>query len=147
MASTIRAMNCSAADVFAVIADGWLFPTWVVGASRMRDVDESWPAVGSQLHHSFGVWPMLINDMTMVLEWDPPRRAVLQPRGWPLGEARVTMEARPRDTGCVVRMTETVVSGPGALIPGFIADPGIHIRNVEALRRLAFVAEGRFADR
>lgn len=145
MASTIRTMKCTADDVFAVVADGWLFPTWVVGASRMRDVDDGWPAVGARLHHSFGVWPALINDTTTMLEWDAPRRAVLQPKGWPMGEARVTLEVRARGAGCVVRMTEKAVSGPGSWIPGPILDPGIHVRNVEALRRLAFVAEGRFA--
>ena len=35
-------------DVFAVIGNGWYFPTWVVGASRMRDVDDT--DVGAVLH-------------------------------------------------------------------------------------------------
>ena len=46
MSTNVRSMNCSPEDVFAVLADGWLFPTWVVGASRMRDVDAAWPEVG-----------------------------------------------------------------------------------------------------
>ena len=25
--------------VWAVLADGWLYPVWVVGAARMREVD------------------------------------------------------------------------------------------------------------
>jgi hypothetical protein len=47
-------MACSAEDVFAVLADGWLFLVWVVGASLRRDVDDTWPAEGSELQHSFG---------------------------------------------------------------------------------------------
>lgn len=50
--------------VWAVMSDGWLYPVWVVGAARMREVDDHWPAVGSWLHHSVGIWPLLINDNT-----------------------------------------------------------------------------------
>jgi hypothetical protein len=28
----------------AVLHDGWTYPVWVVGASRMRGVDPGWPA-------------------------------------------------------------------------------------------------------
>ena len=136
-------MSCSPSDVAEVLADGWLFPSWVVGASRMRDVDAAWPAVGSQLHHSFGSWPVLLDDATTVLEWDPPRRLVMQPRGWPLGEARVTLEVRTSPGGCEVRMTERAVRGPGRLVPAVLMDPLLHVRNTETLRRLAYLSEGR----
>lgn len=147
MSVNVREMSCTPDAVFAVLADGWVFPTWVVGASRMRDVDAAWPAVGSKLHHSFGVWPAVIDDETTVLEWDPPRRMVIQPAGWPLGEARVTVEVKARGGGSVVRITEKAVKGPGALIPQAALDVGLHIRNVETLRRLAYIAEGRAQNR
>lgn len=136
-------MTCSPDDVFAVLADGWTLPAWVVGASRMRDVDASWPLEGSKLHHSFGVWPALLDDETTVLEWDPPRTMVMQPAGWPIGEARVTLEAKARGSGCVVRITEEAVKGPGTLIPPPVLDAVLHVRNAETLRRLAYLAEGR----
>ena len=142
MSNNVRLMACSPEDVFAVLADGWLFPTWVVGASRMRKVEEAWPQVGSRLHHSFGVWPALLNDETTVHEWDPPRRMVMSPQGWPLGEALVTIDVRPRSTGCIVRLQEKAQKGPATLIPDFLLDVGLHARNVETLRRLAFLAEG-----
>ena len=44
----------------------------------MRAVDRDWPAEGSELHHSVGAWPLLIDDDTVSLEWDPPRRAVVR---------------------------------------------------------------------
>ena len=143
MSTNVRAMNCSPEDVFAVLADGWLFPTWVVGASRMRDVDAAWPEVGSKLQHSFGVWPALINDETTVLEYDPPRRMVIQPKGWPIGEARVTLEVKRRPEGCVVRITEEAVEGPGAFVPKPVLDVPLFVRNIETLRRLAYIAEGK----
>lgn len=145
MSSNVRLMACSPQDVFDVLADGWLFPSWVVGASRMRNVDDSWPAVDSRLYHSFGVWPVLLNDETVVREWDPPRRAVLSPKGWPVGEALVTIEVRPRSSGCIVRIQEKAQKGPATLLPHALLDIGLHARNVETLRRLAFIAEGRVA--
>jgi len=136
-------MNCSPQDVFDVLEDGWLFPGWVVGASRMRDVDADWPQVGSTLKHSFGVWPALINDETVVKEYDPPRKLVIQPHGWPMGEALVTIDVKATSTGCLVRIREKAVKGPGALVPDLVMDIGLHARNVETLRRLAYLAEGR----
>ncbi|MCS5735201.1 SRPBCC family protein [Herbiconiux daphne] len=143
MSTNTRLFHCPPEKVFEVLADGWLFPVWVVGASRMRAVDDAWPAEGSELHHSFGVWPAVIDDVTTVLEWDPPRRMVIVPAGWPLGEAKVTLQVKRRGDGCVVRIDEEAIKGPGALVPGPIMDVPLHIRNVETLRRLAYIAEGR----
>jgi hypothetical protein len=142
MAVTVREMNATPEEVFAVFADGWLFPTWVVGASRMRDVDAAWPAVHSTLQHSFGVWPVLIDDETKIITWDPPRLVVMRPAGWPVGEATVTLEVKPRGAGCVVRMTEEAHRGPGTWVPKPALDLALHWRNIETLRRLAFIAEG-----
>lgn len=143
MSSNVRVLHCAPDDVFAVIADGWLFPSWVVGSSRMREVDDAWPEVGSHLYHSFGVWPVLIDDTTVSLQWDPPRRAVLRARGWPVGEALVTIDVKPRGDGCVVRIQEEAVAGPGRLVPDALMDVGLYIRNTETLHRLAYLAEGR----
>jgi hypothetical protein len=142
MAVNHRPMNCTPEQVFAVLADGWLYPTWVVGASRMRGVDDSWPSVGSTIQHSVGVWPVLLNDSTVLLEWDPPRHAMLKARGWPAGEAHVAIDVQPRGNGCVVRITEDVVAGPARLVPKILSDAAIHARNTETLHRLAYLAEG-----
>ncbi|WP_424449079.1 SRPBCC family protein [Microbacterium arborescens] len=142
MARNVRVMNCAPEDVFAVLSDGWLFPAWVVGASRMRDVSDSWPREGSRLHHSFGAWPLVIDDTTSVLEYDPPRRMVLQARGWPIGEARITLDVKPRGDSCVVRIQEVAAEGPGSLIPQPLLDLPLMVRNAETLRRLAHLAEG-----
>ncbi len=142
MATNELEADCSPEAVFAVLADGWLYPTWVVGASRMRDVDDRWPEPGSRLHHSVGVWPALLDDITESLEWQPPRRAVFKARGWPLGSARVEMEVEPRVDGCLIRITENVQAGPGLLILKPIRDGMIYLRNTETLNRLRYLAEG-----
>ncbi len=131
------------AKVWSVLADGWLYPLWVVGATRMREVDDHWPAQGARLHHSAGVWPLVLDDETEVLESVPEQRLRLRARGWPAGEAEVLLELREQDGQTVVELHEDVVSGPGRLVPGPVRRPMIHVRNVEALRRLAALAEGR----
>jgi hypothetical protein len=143
----VRAMACAPNAVFEVLADGWLYPGWVVGASRMRDVDADWPAPGTELHHSVGVWPAVIDDETVSLEWDPPHRAVVRAKGWPIGEARVTIDVRSHGDGCLVRIQEEPVEGPGSWIPRFLTDPMLYVRNRETLQRLAYLAEGREQNR
>ena len=143
MAVNYRVMKCEPRHVFEVLADGWLYPGWVVGASAMRDVDEGWPQAGARIHHSFGVWPMLLNDMTSMLEWDPPRHALLGARGWPIGEAHVAIDVRQRGSTSNVRLTEDIVAGPARFVPKLARDAATHARNTETLRRLAYLAEGR----
>ena len=143
MSTTSRPTSATPEQVWSVLADGWLYPLFVVGASRMRDVDDTWPAVGSRLHHSVGTWPLLIDDTTEVLELEEDRRIVLKARGWPAGEARVEISLRPTADATVVTIVENATAGPGALIPKPVQDVQLHLRNTETLRRLAFVAEGR----
>ena len=141
--TTTRVMSCPPQAVFEVLADGWTYATWVVGASRIRDVDPQWPSVGTQIHHSVGAWPLLINDSTTVEEWDPGRSLQLKVRAWPTGEGRVVFDVMPHPEGCEVRITEEAVAGPAAKVPGPAQDAMLRWRNTETLRRLAFLAEGK----
>jgi hypothetical protein len=135
--------SCPPDQVFAVLADGWLYPTWVVGASRMRDVDDAWPAEGAELHHSVGTWPALLDDTTSVVEWNPPSHVVLKARAWPMGTARVRLSVEASGAGCVVTIEEDAVEGPGRLVPKPLRAVAIRLRNVETLKRLAYIAENR----
>ncbi len=130
-------------DVWAVLADGWLYPLWVVGATRMREVDDHWPAQGARLHHSAGVWPLVVNDTTEVLEVVPGRRLVLRARGWPGGEAQVVIELSAQGPITLVTIHEDAVSGPGRLVPPPVRHRMLHVRNIETLGRLARLVEGR----
>ena len=143
MSTTTRSIAAAPEKVWDVLSDGWLYPLFVVGASRMRDVDETWPAVGSKLHHSVGTWPLLIDDTTEVLEVEEGTRLLLKARGWPAGEAHVEIILHPEGGATTVSMIEDATAGPGLLVPKPLRDPQLHWRNVEALRRLAFVVEGR----
>jgi hypothetical protein len=138
-----RRFNCSPEEVFAVLHDGWTYPVWVVGASRMRDVDDGWPAPGTKLHHSFGVWPLVLDDTTEALEIEPGQRLVLEARGWPVGKARVDITVKADGDGSLVSIDEDVTDGPAKFVPEPVRVAGIDVRNREALRRLAHLAEGR----
>lgn len=129
--------------VWEVLSDGWLYPGWVVGAARMRDVDETWPAPGSRLHHSVGNWPFLLDDKSEVLEADPPRRLRLRAHGWPAGAAEVLIDVEPQGEGSLVTIREDAVKGPGTLVPRPVRQAAIVPRNRETLHRLGFLAEGR----
>ena len=143
MSTTTRSVSATPEQVWEVLADGWLYPLFVVGASRMRDVDESWPAVGARLHHSVGTWPLLIDDTTEVVEVEEGKRVLLLARGWPAGQAHVDISLQPDGDTTVVTIVEDATAGPGLLVPKPLRDVQLHWRNIETLRRLAFVVEGR----
>ncbi|MFL6106945.1 MAG: SRPBCC family protein [Marmoricola sp.] len=129
--------------VWDVLADGWLYPLWVVGAARMRDVDDTWPAAGAKLHHSVGNWPLLLDDRTEVLEVEPMRSLRLKAHGWPAGAAEVIIEIEETGATSRVHIREDAIEGPGTVMPKPLRQLAIVPRNREALRRLAFLAEGR----
>lgn len=84
-ARVTREVAAPASAVWATLADGWLYASWVVGASRVREVDSSWPGVGSRIHHSVGLWPALINDESVVVESVPNQRLHLTAGGMAIG--------------------------------------------------------------
>jgi uncharacterized protein YndB with AHSA1/START domain len=143
MISVERVIKTTPERVWDVLRDGWLYPVWVVGASRMREVDESWPEVGSKLHHSVGTWPALIDDDTEVTDAEPLQLLELRARAWPVGEALVRLHLHVQGADTRVVMEEDAVSGPGRLVPAPLRAPGLMWRNTETLRRLAFIAERR----
>ena len=130
-------------DVWGCLADGWAYPTFVVGASSMRAVDRAWPAAGATLHHSVGAWPLLIQDTTTVVSAEPPRRLELQARGWPAGEARVVFELAEQGDGTLVTLSEDATHGPGVLVPRRLRHLLMLPRNDVTLERLAHLVRGR----
>jgi uncharacterized protein YndB with AHSA1/START domain len=143
MTEVTRFVDAPAAQIFATLADGWTYPLWVVGASHMRAVDPTFPGVGSRLHHSVGIWPLLLDDTTEVVEVEPDRRLVLHARAWPTGTARIELELVPAPGGTTVRMVETASSGPATLVPGPVQSLILVPRNREALARLDDVVRNR----
>jgi uncharacterized protein YndB with AHSA1/START domain len=128
--------------VWAVLADPYAYPRWVVGADTIRDVEGHWPAPHSKIHHRVGWGPLKLNDNTEVMESAPPNRLVLQARTRPLGTARVTMELVPLNGGTRVTMIEDAGDAYTRLLFNVVLDRLLAKRNVESLRRLVSLASG-----
>lgn len=131
-------------EVFDTLLQPDHYGYWVVGAKDIRDVDPSWPAVGARFHHTQGVGPLQIRDYTEILELDRPNRLVLLARVRPATDARVELYLRPADDGGTeIEMVEEQVGQVGGSIPDALTDPAIEARNVESLRRLKELVDGR----
>ncbi|MCW2651705.1 MAG: Polyketide cyclase / dehydrase and lipid transport [Mycobacterium sp.] len=128
-------------QVWAVIADGWTYSQWVVGNSRMRAVDANWPAPGSTIRHSIGIWPLLLDDETVVEKCKPLEEVVLLAKGRPFGAARITLRLSDIDSGCRIEMSEVPVGGPLKWLPKRAALATAWPRNRECTWRLAALAE------
>jgi uncharacterized protein YndB with AHSA1/START domain len=135
--------RASPEEVFAVLADGRRYADWVVGAKRVRAVDDSWPQPGSQFHHEVGVGPLTIKDASRLLSMDPPRQVVLEVRAWPAGKARVTITVGPREGGgSEVLLEETPTDGIAKAVDSWPLRRITMLRNVESLKRLRRIADG-----
>jgi uncharacterized protein YndB with AHSA1/START domain len=141
MSTTTRTIHATPEAVFDVLADGWSYGQWVVGASRVRDVTDGWPAEGTHIHHSVGAWPLLIDDTTTVRACERPILLELTVRAWPSGEGAVRVTCRADGDDTEVTMEEDATKGPAALIPKALRDVVLERRNRESLRRLAILAE------
>jgi hypothetical protein len=132
-------------NVFAVLADGWSYAGWVVGNSHVREVDPSWPAIGTRIHHSAGAWPVQIKDSTEVVAIAPGRLLELDAKLSLFGAARIrfTLTSSDNGRGTLITMAEEAVRGPGRLIPTPVQALLIRPRNRESLARLGDLAAGR----
>lgn len=141
-------VNCAVAVppdvVWKTLSDGWMYSQWVVGAVAIRDVDSEWPEKGSRIHHSVGIWPVLIDDNTEVIDAVPNHRLVLRARAWPIGETTVDIRLVETSSGTDVSLMEDAASGRGRLLPRVVRQRLFSVRNTESLQRLALIAEGRY---
>jgi uncharacterized protein YndB with AHSA1/START domain len=139
-----RTIGASAEEIFQVLADGWSYGGWVVGAAHVRDVDPDWPAVGSRLHHRVGPWPVSLDDSTRVVAVEPARLLELDARAWPVGAARIRVTLEPVDADRTrVRMAEHLTSPKARHIPQALQDLALVPRNRECLARLDDLAVHR----
>lgn len=117
------------------------YAEWVVGTKEVRGADPDWPAVGSCFHHTVGVGPVDIRDVTRIETIDPPRRLVLIAKAGTAGDARVEIVLAAEGSGTELTIDEVPVSGPGEVAPDFLTEPAITARNAESLRRLKRLVE------
>jgi uncharacterized protein YndB with AHSA1/START domain len=119
--------------VFAVLADPHTYPTWLVGAQRMRSVDDDFPAPGSEFHHSVGVAEATVDDRSEVIAVAAPHRLEMQVEVGPI-HGVVELLVDDAAGGSSVRFRERPAGLAAILTP--LTRPVLAARNTESLRRL-----------
>jgi uncharacterized protein YndB with AHSA1/START domain len=147
MVATSMVIAAPPERVFAVLADGWSYASWVVGASHIRAVDADWPAVGARLYHQVGPWPLHIKDRSRVYAMEPDRLLEVHVQAWPLGEASVVLHLEPLDDSTWVTLTYDLTAGVGRLVPKPVQSVALKPRSTEMLHRLSDIAQRRTVAR
>lgn len=129
--------------VYAVLADADRYADWVVGAKEIRHHDAAWPAIGTTFHHTQGVGPLQLRDITTVLDGTADREIVMEVRVRPVLTATTTLRLESIDAG---RRTKVTISEqPTSGIVHAVHNPLLHralcARNSESLRRLRTIVE------
>ena len=128
-------------EVWAVISDPTTYPDWLVGAQRIRSVDPSFPAPGSEFHHSVGpTQGTTVDDTTAATHADAPYRLGLEVHAGPF-QADVELLVLPSPKGSEIRFSERPRGAWKAITP--VLRPALHARNAESLRRLQHLLEAR----
>lgn len=129
--------------VFAVLSDPSTYDQFVVGTKRIRRFEPTWPEADAVFHHTLGVGPFILRDLTRVVEMVEPHRLVLRAQMRPFSVNRVAFTLEPRGGGTEVEVEEYAIEGPAAAIWNPALDGLMTLRNQELLRRLTRVAERR----
>lgn len=136
MSFTSREIEASSAAVWAVVIDPFTYPSWLIGAQEIRDVDDDWPCPGSAFRHRVGFGPLTIPDSTKVIAVDSGRRLRLAVRARPLVSAVATITLVSDGTHTVVSMEEEPDFGALGELVRPLLDPSTHVRNHRSLCRL-----------
>ena len=131
--------------VFDVLADPFSYGHWVPGASETRDADGDWPDPGAVFHHTQGFFGLGWKDNTQVVAATRPRTIVLEARIRPFAVNKVELRLLPSGGGTKVVMVEYPTGGLARKLRNPLMDAALWLRNIEALRRLRKLAEGRSA--
>lgn len=143
--STVRTtLAATVPEVWAALIDARTYPRWLIGAKRIRRVDDGWPAPGTAFHHEVGLGgPVTIADRTRCVSLDPQRCLELDVRARPLVHATVTFRLTPVADGTEVSLEEHPNGVHRLLTP--LMGPLVAGRNKASLAKLGQVLEGHRA--
>ena len=148
MAVNRRRCEAPPERVFDALADPRLYAYFVVGTRTVRWFDPRWPDPGSAFHYSLGFGVTVLSDATMVVEAEPPTRLVLRLRMRRFGDIRTVFRLTPEGAGTLVEVEEFPLDGPiAAEAVSQLVDGVVWLRNMEVLRRLCSLVEGREEQR
>jgi uncharacterized protein YndB with AHSA1/START domain len=134
--------------VFDAVGDARTYPEWLVGARRIRRVDDDWPREGSSFHHAVGAGPIEIKDRTTVVRCDRPGELRLRAHIGPLGAAfvRFVIEDSPEPGKTRLRLDEEPDSGVVRMAWTTLGRPLLRLsiwgRNAVSLENLKSYIEG-----
>lgn len=112
MARNRAVVDAAIETVFAVLSHPRTYDEFVVGTKRIRRFDPRWPEVESVFHHTLGVGPLILRDLTRVLGVSEPDRLVLRAQIRPFSVNCVTFTLRPQGDGTEVEVEEHAIEGP-----------------------------------
>lgn len=131
-------------EVWNVLSDGWAYAEWVAGTRFIRDVDESWPEVGSKIYFTVGVGPFMLHDSTTVQLVEPYTRIELEAHAGRLGTARNSIGLVPwGQRRTIVILDEHPLAGPGGRWHNILIELLLRLRNRRMVRLLARLVEQR----
>lgn len=145
MAHVCRHYDATPEDVFSVLADPTTYPDWLIGAAKIRDVDENFPSPGSKFHHMVGMRPFVVADYSEVLDVEPDRVLVLHVKARPLFAGKVAFRITGSDEGCVLTCEEIPDLPLVPLRP--LIDPLVHARNQKSLQSMETLVMQRKQER
>ena len=143
MARNKRKINAAQEAVFDVLLDPYAYSDWVVGAYKVRDVDAGWPAEGSSFHHQLARSSGGVKDKTTILAIERPRSITLKAYARPVGAVEVTIRVESLTDDSLVVVDESAAADSKLRKINPLLEVFIYLRNIEALRRLARIAESR----
>lgn len=141
MAVRHRLIERSAADVWAVLADGTRYGDWVVGTSESTPEKGAWPRVGSSIAYTVRLGRWSFTGRTVVRRCDAPNVLELEAESGRLGTGRIAVEVRPWGEDALVTIDEHPLRGPAAKLHNAVADVLIQLRHRSMLARLAEAVE------
>ena len=135
--TTVRTtIDAPVEEVWDALVDVRTYPHWLIGARRIRRIDDGWPAPGTAFHHEVGIGgPLTIRDRTRSEIVEPGRRLQLDVRARPLLRADVTFELTPTAEGTEVSLEEHPTGWHRLLAP--LLAPLVMARNQASLGKLS----------
>lgn len=135
MATVQTTIDAPVAEVWDALVDVRTYPRWLIGARRIRRVDDGWPAPGTAFHHEVGLGgPFTIRDSTRAEAVEDGRRLELDVRARPLLRANVTFDLRATPGGTEVTLEEHPTGWHRVLAP--VLAPLVMARNRASLEKL-----------
>ena len=134
-----QSISAARDDVFNTVSDPKTYPDWLVGAQRIRHVENGFSEPGDKFDHSVGpTEDVTVDDSTYLVESQGHRRLVLEVHAGPIaGEVEFVFKKHSSATEVTMRERP---AGAGVVLTPLIR-PVLGLRNRRSLQQLARYVE------